>query len=119
MHPKSGNLESTEAVRRLVARTLGFTLPTGPAGRKLTRALVICQHLETGQHEAAIVAHDDLVRLVRADLGSLGTADVEYLQLANALADYLTGAGFVWSEGRWAPDPSTPLERGPQLVESG
>lgn len=104
------------SVRRLVTRrVLGYDHES-PG---LLEALTLCRHLKPGQHEAAIVAHRQLVRLVRADLARLGTADEEYLSIANALVDYLYSSGFELRDGRWQSAPSEEVELGPRLVEAG
>jgi hypothetical protein len=119
MSTPSNVVDRAAAVRRLVTpRVRGFALPPGAAGLALERALEICRHLQPDQHEAAIIAHRHFVRLVRADLATLGTADQEYLAIANALVDYLYGEGFAWRDGRWSREASPPPAPGPQLVDA-
>lgn len=119
--PVSDVLEQTAAdIRRLITRrVLGFMERGEATQRGLVEALTLAHHIRPGQHEAAIIAHRTLVRVVRGDLASLGVAEEEYLRIANLLVDYLYCSGFELDAGTWREAPAAAVAPGPRLVEAG
>jgi broad specificity phosphatase PhoE len=108
------------SVRRLVTnRLLEEPLPTEAPWRRLTEALTVCKHLQPGQHEAAIVCHRTIVRVLRADLACLGVAEEAHLAIVHELMDFLHCSGFERHAGTWRSTPTMELASGPQLVEAG